>query len=143
MKKSADSSACWNQSSTRYIDKSELETSTRAELHCLISGGDVSGSPTSASPHRVFLFSGASPVRFFSHGGREGAGGWPLFAKPSFMQIMQAFTQPSLLQLHIRSGHASTTPKTPPRCFGLASEGPPRRPQIHHAYKSCIAFVFV
>ena len=72
---SARSSMCWDQSSTRNIDRSELETSTRAELHCLISGGDVSGSPTSASPHRVFLFSGASPVRFFSHGGGRGGDG--------------------------------------------------------------------
>ena len=67
-------------------------------------------------------------------------GGWAAVRQAA---LMQAFTKPPSLRLRIRSGHAFTTPKTPPRCFGLASDGLPRRPQIHQAYKSCIAFVFV
>ena len=65
-----------------------------------------------------------NPCAISFHGGGDGGGAGWLFAKPS---LMQAFT----------------TPKTPPRCFGLASEEPPRRPLLHHAYKSCIAVVFV
>ena len=87
----------------------------------------------------LLLFWGNPCAIFFLWEGR-GAGGGPGVARPS---LMQAFTQPPSLRLRIRSEHAFTTPKTPPRCFGLPSDGLPRRPQIHQAYKSCIAFVFV
>ena len=112
-------------------------------MTCLITRRQVSGSRTSAPPERVFFFSEAIPVRFFSYGGGA-RGGWAR-GRAAVRQapLMQAFTKPPSLRLRIRSRHAFTTPKTPPRCFGLASDGLPRRPQIHQAYKSCIAFVFV
>ena len=108
--KSADSSACWNQSSTYNIDESELQTSTRIELHCLITGKYVFGSPTSAPPERASSFLGLSLCAFFLMGGR--GRDW-LFAKPS---LMQPFTKPPSLRLRIRCGGAFTTPKTPPSC---------------------------
>ena len=111
-------------------------------MTCPITRKQMSGSRTSAPPERVFFFSEAIPVRFFSYGGGgRGVGqGWAVVRQAA---LMQAFTKPPSLRLRIRSRHAFTTPKTPPRCSGLASEGLPRRPQIHQAYKSCIAFVFV
>ena len=137
---SADSSACWNQSSTYNIDESDPLTSSRIELHCLI----IEETCLAARPPRHQSESssllGQTLCDFFLRGGgRRGEGGTAVrqaSIRANFHATLITITPSS-------SGHALTTLKTPPRCFGLASEGLPRRLQSHHAYKSCIAFAFV
>lgn len=115
---------CWNQSPTKNIDKSELHISTSIELLCLITRTHVSGSPTSASPGRVFFVSGTIPVRCFSHvgkGSRGGSGGVGGRCSPSLHSCKL-----SLSLLYCGSASTPETLSRRPRRFSDASVWPPR-----------------